>query len=125
LTANPFLEVDRRHFGEHLAMLIVNTPEADLPNSMTILAAADPDARAIATRIVDARIVEPLAAWLGPPHARERAVAITMLGAGFVTHIRLLPLMGASPALDMEHPALRWLAASFQRIVDDPEGWSG
>ena len=90
---------------------------------MTVLSAGDPDARDVATRIVKASIVQPLAEWIGPPCAEERAVAITMLGAGFVTHSQLIPLLGQPRSISMQNPVARWLAETFQMIVDEPERW--
>ncbi|MCB2074088.1 MAG: TetR family transcriptional regulator [Novosphingobium sp.] len=123
LKAEPFLEIERESFGENLARLIVGSVDSALPTSMTILAAGDPEAREVVTRIVRKRIVQRLAEWLGPPAAEERAAAITMLGAGFVTHSRFIPLLGPPEALDLRHPTVRWLAHTLQMLVDDRESW--
>ncbi|MCE7796676.1 TetR family transcriptional regulator [Sphingobium sufflavum] len=119
----PVMAAERSGFGENLARLITQSLDDMQPIAMTILSAADPDARLIATRVVDALVVEPLAAWIGAPHARERAVAITMLGGGFVIYSRQLPLLGGP--VGMDHPSARWLARSVQDVVDRTEGWDG
>lgn len=123
LRAEPFLEIDRESFGENLARLIVTSPDSELPTSMTILAAADPVAREVVTRIVEERVVRPLAEWIGPPFAHERAAAITMLGAGFVTHSRFIPLLGPPASIGLRHLTVSWLARSFQMIIDEPDSW--
>lgn len=117
LTAEPFLVASRSEFGLNLAKLIVQGGQ--LPTAISLLAAADPEARKIATRVVEAKVIEPLAAWLGPPNERRRAVEITMLGAGFVAHAHLVPLVDNAQALGSSDPLVQWLADSFQRIVDE------
>jgi AcrR family transcriptional regulator len=119
LAAEPFLVADRSQFGLNLAKLIVVAKGGQLPTAISVLAAADPEARKIATRVVEAKVIEPLAAWLGPPDERRRAVEITMLGAGFVTHAHLIPLMDNAEGLGSSDPLVQWLADSFQRIVDE------
>ena len=119
LTAKPYLVASRSEFGSNLARLIVGTDAGQLPTAIAVLAAADPEARKIATRVIEAQVIEPLAAWLGPPDERRRAVAITMLGAGFVTHLHLLPVVDNAEGLGASDPLVQWLADSFQRIVDE------
>lgn len=123
LVSAPFLHGDRDKFGERLASLIATTVETEVPTSMTVLAAGDPDAREIATRLVRQRIIEPMAEWLGGSAAHDRAVAITMMGAGFITHLRLLPMLAPDRRLTLDDPLLRWLATSLQKIVDEPDAW--
>jgi AcrR family transcriptional regulator len=118
LVADPFLVARRSEFGLNLAKLIVNAKGGQLPTAITVLAAADPEARKIATRVIEAKVIKPLAAWLGPPDERRRAIEITMLGAGFVTHGHLLPLVDNAEGLGSDDPLVLWLADSFQRIVD-------
>ncbi len=113
---SPVLAIDRARFGENLAQLILSNVGDDAPISMTILAAGDSEARQIAEQAVKAHVIAPLAAWLGQPDGEERAVAITMLAAGFVTfthHMPLLPLADGA-----QHPLAGWLAQGFQAIVD-------
>ena len=124
LVADSILDTDRAQFGENLANLVAAAASTGgTTTSMTVLAAADPEARAIATRLFELQIIQPLAEWLGPPAGRERAIAIAMLCAGYVTHARLVPLLGNPAVVDSKRPTFRWLAESLQRIVDEPEGW--
>ena len=122
LELEPFLaSMPRAEFGERLARLVARNLDGKQPTAMTILAAADPIAGAIATRVVRNQVIKPLADWIGEPYARERAVALTMLGGGFVIYSQQLPLLGEP--LGFDHPIVRWLARSFQDIVDNPDGW--
>ena len=124
LIADSILRVDRAQFGENLARtLMMAASSGQTTTSMTILAAADPDARAIATRLFETQVIGPLTEWLGPSAGRERAVAIAMLCAGYVSHARLVPLLGRSPVAEASDPMFRWLVDTFQRIVDEPVGW--
>jgi len=120
-TMDPVIAADRTRFGEHLAGLVTRNLADGQQTAMTMLAAADPVAREIALKVVEERVVQPLAAWVGEPHARERAIAIMMLGGGFVTYSQHLPLL-AGP-ISPDHVMARWLARSFQQIIDDPEAW--
>lgn len=119
LKEKPFLVASRSEFGLNLAKLIISSKDGELSTAIAVLAAADPEARKIATRIIGAEVIEPLAAWLGPPDARRRATAITMLGAGFVTHLHLLPVVDNPEGLESNDSLVLWLADSLQRIVDE------
>lgn len=123
LTIEPMIDVERSRFGEKMAETLAKASVTDTTSAMTVLAAADPVARAVATRLLETRIIQPLAAWLGPPFEHDRAVAIIMIGAGFSTHARLVPLLNKQPALNLQRPVVQWLAHALQGIVDEPENW--
>lgn len=113
-------DTERSQFGNHMTDLIISHLNEHVSLGMTIAAAEDPDAREIATRVLDLRLIQPLTAWLGPPEARDRAVALTMMGAGFILHAQQIPL-ASPPARD--GALARWLARGLQAIVDDTEEW--
>jgi AcrR family transcriptional regulator len=117
----PIMITERSRFGGHLAELIARNVPDGQQTAMTILAAADPVAKEIAMRVVEERVVQPLAAWIGEPHARERALAIMVLGGGFVTYSQHMPLLAGPVGPD--HVMVQWLARSFQQILDEPETW--
>lgn len=117
LASGAFMDVSRAEFGQNLALLIINADPAEVPMAIAVLAAADPEAREIATRVVEEQVVEPLGAWIGDPAGRERAVAIAMLGAGFVTHLHLLPMLDLT-ALQPNDAIVRWFSTACQQIVD-------
>jgi AcrR family transcriptional regulator len=109
-------EGDRAQFGERLTALFLDTKRDFKAPSMVALATGHADARDIATRVMDERVVEPLAKWLGPPDARARALEIMMLGMGFVLYTRQFPLMPARKGIDKK--MAKWLTRTLQAIVD-------
>lgn len=117
----PIMAADRSEFGANFVRVITRNLTDGHQTAMTHFAAGDPIAREIVLRVVEERVVRPLADWLGEPNARERTVAIMMLGGGFVIYSRQLPFV-AGP-LGIDHPIVRWLAASLQQIVDNPTRW--
>ena len=109
-------DTPRERFGETLASVFMNTGIDIQPPSIIALALGDAEARAIATRVIEERILAPLAKWLGPPDAQVRALQIVMLAMSFVQFSRQLPLVpkgrGAGRRL------AQWFAESVQVIVD-------
>lgn len=110
------LTQNREGFGEHLAQQFLDTGLDIKPPSMIALSTGDPEARSIATRVMEERIIEPMAKWLGPPDARARALEMLMLSMSFVLFTRQFPLMPATKGA--ERKLARWLAANVQAIVD-------
>jgi AcrR family transcriptional regulator len=110
------LETDRENFGRHVAALISPQTQLVNPVSMMVLSTASPDARAVTTKLLERQIILPLAKWLGPPHAKQRAIIITTLCAGFTTFSRLLPLMPSSSR--GWKAVVDWLAEALQEVVD-------
>ncbi len=74
---------------------------------------ADPESKAVANRVWRARVIDPLAEWLGPRDAHARATNLFSLLAGFAIQMHALHPGTIPPA------SLQWLAESLQRIVDD------
>lgn len=114
------LSSDRSIFGETLVRLFLDDNIEVRAPAMIALASSDPESREIATRVTEEYGVKPLADWLGPPRAHDRAVGITMLTTGFVSFTRQIPLMpldkGVNPAMG------RWLARTIQALVDGDGG---
>jgi AcrR family transcriptional regulator len=108
--------VGRESFGANLAALLTNL-EADVRSpAIVALATGDAEAQAITARVTEAQIIVPLAAWLGEPFGRARALEIVMVATGFVTYARQIPLPAATP--DEASHLTGWLAATIQAIVD-------
>jgi AcrR family transcriptional regulator len=122
LASRVFMEVSRADFGRHLAELIVKAQSGEVPMAITVLAAGDPEARQIATRMVEEQVVQPLGEWIGGATGHERAVAIAMLGAGFVTHLHLLPMLNR-PTVALDDAIVRWFATACQRVIDENADW--
>jgi AcrR family transcriptional regulator len=115
--ANSVFTRDRRAFGERMAQMIVAAEENQL-TAMMVLAIADPDSKAIAQKVSKRHVIDPLAEWLGPPHAHARALEMLTLFTGFAVQMQHIAV-GPIP-LD----AVKWLARSLQDIVDrspDPD----
>jgi hypothetical protein len=60
---------------------------------MVVLSSGHAEAREIGTRVTRTHVLGPLAEWLGPPDARERAAEIVMLSTGFLFYTRQIPLL--------------------------------
>lgn len=106
---------DRAHFGKTMAQLMTDDSGAAPTGrlvTMTMLAMADPDSAEVARKVIERHVIEPLAEWLGPPHAIERATSMYVLMLGFTVQIRQLTPGAVSPY------GVRWLAHALQDIVD-------
>jgi AcrR family transcriptional regulator len=72
---------------------------------------------AISVQALEDNLRKPLAEWIGPPSADERALKILMICSGFITHSQLLPLSGAD-----SDAMTGWLGDMLQSIVDGDAG---
>lgn len=106
----------RETFGKTLAAALLKPGQAIRPPLMMAFAAGDSETAAIAARVTEARAIAPMAEWLGPPHARVRALQIAALATGLVTYTKHLPLR-ANTGKDLKLIS-EWFAAAVQRIVD-------
>lgn len=106
----------RDGLGQALAQALLDPANAIRPPLMIALAAGDPEAAAIAARVTEEQNIAPLAAWLGAPDGRVRALEIAMLATGLVSYLRQLPLQQVS--LAEQQRIADWFAASVQAIVD-------
>jgi len=100
----------RERFGEGLAASLLDPANEIRPPLMIALAAGDPEAAAIAARVMEERSIAPLAAWLGGSDGRARALEIAMLATGLAPVPRRGPPPGAGPA-DRAHIAAGFAAA--------------
>ncbi|MDC0743869.1 TetR/AcrR family transcriptional regulator [Polyangium mundeleinium] len=117
---SPMLHGDRRSFGVDMVSIFCDTQDASGPLAMMILSAADPAAHAASIEFLQTKVIVPLAAWLGPPNAEERAARLNILWTGFLTSWKLLPL---EPLADARIASTRrWLEAATQAIVDEGAG---
>jgi AcrR family transcriptional regulator len=106
----------RETFGQALAAALLKPGIAIRPPLMIAFAAGDGETAAIAARVTEERAIAPLAAWLGPPNARARALQIAALATGLVAYTKHLPLR-ATTRKDLKL-ITEWFAAAVQRIVD-------
>lgn len=113
---DPIFRVERAKFGEHLANLAITNEKGVRSVSMVMLATSADESREVAHRILEESVLAPLAEWLGPPNARNRAIEISLLCGGFVTYSKQLGII--PQPLTTDHPVAQWLATSIQAIVD-------
>ncbi|MDB5724299.1 MAG: TetR/AcrR family transcriptional regulator [Novosphingobium sp.] len=110
------LALPRERLGEALAAALLDRANQIRPPLMIALAAGDTEAAAIAARVMEERAIAPLAAWLGGPDGRARALEIAMLATGLVTYARQLPLQ---PMAENEQCHIAtWFAGAVQAVVD-------
>ena len=112
MAASTALDGPRGELGRRLIDIALNEADVRLP-AMVILSTGDPDAREITARVTRERIITSLAAVLGPPDARDRAMEITMICTGFLIYARQLPVGEVS-----ERTKTRF-ATLLQQIVDE------
>ena len=108
---------NRQHFGLDMVRLLTSVaPHRPNPVSMLVMATADPVASQIAQRLLNTKVINPLAEWLGGPDASARAAMITALCSGFLTYHTLLPVSALNGPDGT--PANVWLATSLQNLAD-------
>jgi AcrR family transcriptional regulator len=111
--------VEKHEFGTGIVRSFVDPgPDSLNPLPMMMFAAADEEARAVALRLLQEVIAEPLARWFGGQDGAERAARVLALTAGFFYYRLIYPL---PPFLGELAPATRrWLEAALQVIADAP-----
>lgn len=110
-------DIDKSDFGRAVvARFVASSLERVNPLPMLVFGAADSDARDVALRLLNERVLEPLRHWFDAPDAEERAARIMMIATGFFTYRILLPL---GPFEGEIAPGTRaWLERSLQEVVD-------
>jgi AcrR family transcriptional regulator len=117
LNLDELVKAGHSGFGAHVAAHLCKDEERTFDStSMMVLATADPRAKEITEELLEAQIIAPLAAWLGPPRAETRAALITVLCTGFVIYRHLLPLSPLKSA--NESQAAEWLGTALQAVVN-------
>jgi AcrR family transcriptional regulator len=114
LPIDPFLQLDRARFGKQVVEALLSFDKY-IGFRMMTFAATNPDLRALSMEACETLIVSPLAAWLGGPHARERATNLLTLWTGFIA----LWDLGLPSLRRMDPGVRRWLEDATQAIVDD------
>ncbi|MDE8651117.1 TetR/AcrR family transcriptional regulator [Novosphingobium album (ex Liu et al. 2023)] len=106
----------RERLGEDLAKALLDPANTIRPPLMIALASGDPEAAAIAARVFEEMSITPVAAWLGAPDGRARALEIAMLATGLVFYLRQLPLAALSPR-EQQH-LTDWFAGAVKAVVE-------
>lgn len=117
LDVGPLLDGPRETFGARAAAFFGRERGTDVqPVQMLIFATSDPTSRAIALRLMDQQVVQPIADWLGGSDARKLAVRISMICSGYFLYSRILNLDPETP--DADDMTDQWLAEQLQMVVE-------
>jgi AcrR family transcriptional regulator len=117
LDIRELIDTPRDRFGAHIAAYLIEERSGGAnPLPMMMMAMADPAIRPLALDLLHARVIAPLAAWIGGTDGAARAARVSMICSGFLTYWKLLPLDVFAAGID---PAtLRWLEESLQAAID-------
>ena len=117
LDARTITTLRREAFGEAVvAILTATVPGQRNPLPMMLLASADPTARAISHRLLMDVFIEPLTRWYGGARGAAKAACFSALASGFTVYRDLYPREAFAGGIDDE--PRRWLAATFQSLID-------
>ena len=98
LHVEPLLAGDRATFGKRAVDLFIGAQPETLPVAMMLFASADPAARDLCRDLLQTRILDPLARWLGGPDGDDRAARLQLLWTGFIAAQQVLSLDRLAPA---------------------------
>lgn len=116
LDARLMTDLPKADFGKRIVARFADEDGRISPLPMLFRAAADPEAREVAQRLLRERVFEPLEKWIGGADAAVRAARFMMISLGFFSYRDQLPLPAFAGAVDPD--LRRWLEAEFQAIVD-------
>lgn len=114
IAENSVFTYDKANFGAEMARLTVEQANLTI-TAMLVQAMVDPQSREAAQRVATRHMIAPLAEWLGPPEAMDRATRLFTLMTAFTIGARAINGGEVSPA------SRAWFAASLQAIVDAGE----
>lgn len=106
---------DKAQFGEMLVKAVLDPKTNVNGTAMIALSLGDEEAREIAVRVAQDKIIAPVSGWIGPPEARARAANILMLSAGFALFSRYVNVELSSRARDT---SAKWVARQLQALID-------
>jgi len=113
----PFLGPDRATLGRHIARYFFSKPLRDVDTlSILLHAAGDPEVCDLATELLNTRVIQPLAKWLGPPRAEARAALLLAIISGTWLFRQALPMRAYTGGPDTALASC--LAAQIQHVVD-------
>jgi len=108
----------RKNFGKDFMQTVCDRDRPMNIPAMIALSIGNDEATAITSQFAKDHIIKPIAKWLGPPRARERAYLIMMISTGFAIfnrHVIVDESSAGSAAVET------WLENSIQAIVDGDE----
>jgi len=113
------VEADHHKFGDSLSHLLGSVNRDTRASTLVSLSTADPEAQAIAARVILQHAIEPLAEWLGQPDGDLRAMQVVVVGLGFSLCKRMFPGLLAHDGV--EKKLAEWYAKTLQVISDHSE----
>lgn len=116
LSVDLLISAGRENFGKTLVDDFVSRdPGYRHPWPILIHGASDPEGREVALRLLNERIVTPLADWLGGEDGMFRAAELIALTSGFFSYRLILPLDSFQGEVA---PSVRkWLEEALQALV--------
>jgi len=108
----------RKHFGKDFMQTVGDRERPMNVPAMIALSIGNDEATAITSQFAKDHIIKPIAKWLGPPRARERAYLIMVISTGFAIfnrHVIVDESAASSSAIGI------WLENNIQSIVDGNE----
>jgi AcrR family transcriptional regulator len=116
MTFTTEMEQDRRKdFGRSFVDAINDRSKPMNVPAMIALSIGSDEATVISSQFARDHIIKPIAKWLGPPRARERAYLIVMITTGFVIYNRHIVVDESGP---FNTAIAAWLENTIQSIVD-------
>jgi AcrR family transcriptional regulator len=112
----PFVAAERSQMGRHVVEHLVQKPPPEADDlAILLLAASDPSVSGLVRRLTHERLMAPLVAWLGGPHAESRAAQLLAVVSGAWIYRHLLPV---APLAEADRATMASLAAIIQSLVD-------
>lgn len=108
----------KKNFGRDFVQVVYDRGRPMHVPAMIALSIGNDESAAISSEFAREHIIKPIAKWLGPPRARERAYLITMISTGFVIYNRHIVVDDSSPH---SSAVAIWLENTIQSIVDGDE----
>lgn len=111
-------DVDRCEFGKVVTERLLSPQHMRAnPLALLVFASSHSGAREVALHLLNERIIDPLAEWMGPPDSKDRAARFMAFTAGFFTYRFLLPLSTFTGEVSPQ--TRKWLADGLQTLVDN------
>ncbi len=109
---------EKRGFGKRLVQTTFDASHTVTLPAMISLSVGDAEAAAIAGKFAQEHMIEPIAAWLGPPRARMRAYLMVSICTGTAIYNRGLKIENAP---SKRSDAAKWMEQTIQALVDGEE----
>lgn len=108
----------RKNFGRDFVQAVCDRSKPMNVPAMIAMSIGSDEAAAISSQFAKDHIIKPIATWLGPPRASERAYLIMMISTGFAIfnrHVIVEDYASGNSVVAI------WLENAIQSIVDGDE----